>query len=247
MFFFFGLELLIPLAILGLIVLSVTQVFSDRREPDPTGRRPYAIYLFVVTFVTLFVALFSMTAVVSSLVRMPLPDRGAVDLVPLPGDFSEGFQPPPGAPIGEPGLDVYSSFDPDTEHARQAIQSGLIFVASMLVLLFHARRIRELEAAGSLAEMPIRRSYQAYLYAVCFVAVFTALVAGALAAFGIVRVAAPGVTGFGAANAERDGGIVQLASSGLLALAAYGLFVLHWRRVAVFRTGPAQPEPPPTT
>jgi hypothetical protein len=55
--FFFGLELLIPLAILGLIVLAVTHVASDRREPDPTGRRPYAIYLFVLTFVALFVAL----------------------------------------------------------------------------------------------------------------------------------------------------------------------------------------------
>ncbi|MGH2571970.1 MAG: hypothetical protein ACRDGU_00500 [Actinomycetota bacterium] len=248
--FFFGLELLIPLASLGLIVLTVTNVATDRREPDPTGRRPYAIYLFVLTFVALFVAVFSLTATVSSVVRLALPHRGFDEVFPSP--VPPGFEPPSEgvteeSPFEDPsyGFEEYGPFDPNVEHTRQAIQSGLIFLAAGLVLLFHARRIRDLEAGGSLAEGPVRRSYQAYLYAVCFVAVLIILVGGALAIFGIVRIAAPGTTGFEPANAERDAGIVQLASSGFLALAAYGLFLFHWRRASVLRAGPLEPEPPP--
>jgi hypothetical protein len=240
--FFFGLELLIPLAILGLIVMAVTHVASDRREPDPTGRRPYAIYLFVLTFVALFVALFSLTAVVTSVVRVALPERGFEEVFPSP--VPPGFEPPPEDFTGGPVYEELEPFDPNVEHTRQAIQSGLIFVAAGLVLLFHARRIRDLEAAGSLGEEPTRRSYQAYLYAVCFVAILIILVAGALATFGIVRIAAPGTTGFEPASVERDDGIVQLATSGLLALAAYGLFQFHWRRASVLRAGPLEPEPP---
>jgi len=239
---FFGLEFLIPLAFLGLIVLALTQVASDRKEPDPTGRRPYSIYLFVVTFVVLFVALFSLTAVVSSVVRLALPERRFEDA--LTPQSPPVFEPPPEDFTGGPVYEGFESFDPNVERTRQAIQSGLIFVAAGLVLLFHARRIRDLEAAGSLVDGPTRRSYPAYLYAVCFVAVLIVLVAGALALFGAVRIAAPGATGFGPESAERDEGIAQLVSSGLLALVAYGLFLFHWRRVSVLRAGPAEPAPP---
>jgi hypothetical protein len=130
------------------------------------------------------------------------------------------------------------------QHTRQAIQSGLFLLAAGFVLLFHARRIRDLESDGSLVQIPIRRGYQAYLYAVCFVAVLVALVAGAFAVFGIFRIAGPGVVGFGSASAERNEGIVELATSGLLALAAYGLFRLHWRRAFTLRAGSIEPEPP---
>ena len=245
---FFGLELLIPLVILGLIVLAVTQVTSDRRDPDPTGRRPYAIYLFIVTFVALFVALFSLVAVASSVVHLALPERGfgGYEDLAAPSEFPPKFEPPPGGSTEGP---IYQEFVPvgsNVEHTRQAIQAGLIFLAAVVVLLFHVRRIRDLEKAGSLSEMTIRRSYQAYLYAVCFVAVLIILVAGALAAFGIVRIAAPGATGYGGTSAERDGGIVQLVSSGILALAAYVLFLLHWRRASALRDRPLQSEPPPS-
>lgn len=242
--FFFGLELLIPLAILGLIVLAVTQIVSDRKEPDPTGRRPYAIYLFVVTFVALAVALFSLTAVASSVARLVVPERGASPFTAP--EFPSGFEPPPGAPIEGPIYEEFGPFDPDVEHSRQAILSGLFFAGAVLVLLFHARRIRDLETEGTLTEVPIRRSYQVYLYTVCFVAVLVSLVAGALAVFGIVRIAAPGVVGFGSASAERNNGIVQLASSGLLALAAFGLFRIHWRRASAMRVRGIQSKPPPS-
>jgi hypothetical protein len=231
--FLFGLEFLIPLAILGLIVLAITQVVSDRKEPDPTGRRPYAIYLFIVTFVALVVALFSLTVAASSLVRLVLSEESRPTVF-IP-DAPPGLELPPGGqgevPIGDgPVYGEFSPYEPDVEHSRQAILSGLFFVSAGLVLLFHARRIRHLEAEGILAHVPIRRSYQVYLYAVCFVAVLVTLVAGALAIFGLVRIVAPGATGFGSASAERRQGIVQLASSGLLALAAYVLFRIHWRR-----------------
>jgi hypothetical protein len=242
--FLFGLEFLIPLAFLGLIVLAVTQIVSERKEPDPTGRRPYAIYLFVVTFIALVVALFSLTSVASAVARLSVPERGASPFTTE--EFPPGFEPPPGGPGQSPIYEEFSPFDSDVEHSRQAILSGLFFAGAVLVLMFHARRIRDLDAEGTLSKLPIRRSYQVYLYAVCFVAVLVSLVAGALAIFGLVRIVAPGVTGFDAASAERNEGIVQFASSGILALAAYGLFRLHWRRASTLRLRATEPEPPPT-
>jgi hypothetical protein len=241
--FLFGLGYLIPLAILGLIVLAVTQIVSDRKEPDPTGRRPYAIYLFVVTFIALAVALFSLTAIATAVARLVVTERSASP-VTAP-EFPPGFEPPPGALIEGGIYEEFRPFDSDVEHSRQAILSGLFFAGAVLVLLFHARRIRELEAEGTLTMVPVRRTYQVYLYGVCFVAVLTSLVAGALAVFGLVRIVAPGVTGFDPGSAERNQGIVQLASSGLLALVAYGLFRIHWRRTSAMRVAGVQPEPPP--
>jgi hypothetical protein len=239
--FLFGLGYLIPLAILGLIVLAVTQIVSDRKEPDPTGRRPYAIYLFIVTFIALAVGLFSLTAVATAVARLIVTERGASPFTAP--EFPSGFDSPPDAPIYE----EFRPFDSDVEHSRQAILSGVFFAGAVLVLLFHARRIRELEAEGTLVVVPIRRTYQVYLYTVCFVAVLVSLIAGALAVFGIVRIVAPGVTGFDPGSAERNQGIVQVASSGLLALVAYGLFRLHWRRASALRIGGPEPEPPPAT
>jgi len=63
--------------------------------------------------------------------------------------------------------------------------------------------------------------------------VLIVLVAGAAAAYGLFRVIAPGITAqLDSASAERQGGIAQLVTGGLSALASYAVFVYHWRRSA---------------
>jgi hypothetical protein len=259
---------LIPLVVIGLIVLVVASVASDRRDPDPTGRRPYSIYLVAVTLIALFALLFSSTAVVSALVQIPLRDEvsydafgggvsGGVSVAPQPAQPQPGQpQPPTGAgpgsgrvgpPTNIPPAPIATLHGANREHIRQAIQTALIAIAAAILLLFHARRLRELIHEPGFAEGPARRAYQVYVYVVCFVGVLIVLVAGSLAAFGLVRIIAPGTTGFEGARFERDDGIRQLATNGFLAIAAAAILRWHWLRAAALRTPPAPvpPEPAP--
>lgn len=102
-----------------------------------------------------------------------------------------------------------------------------------------------------MAEAPVRRAYQIYLYAVCFVAVIVLLFAGAQALFGVVRIVLPdqtaaehgyfaaGVpefeTAFDPTEQERKQGVAQLLENGIVAGLAGGLFAFHWRRAKRLR------------
>jgi hypothetical protein len=271
--FLFGFELLIPIVVIGLIVMAIGAFSSDRRDPDPTGRRPYAVYLFSVVFVTLFIVLFSGISVVSSIVRIGLPERDVYSQSVTYGGsgigYSEKVAPVPAAVQYEPGANqpyqtlrpivvpqpgqetptlspnqapLVQRYDPNDERIRSAVMAGLVAIAAGLVLLFHARRAEELVHDPAFAEGPARRTYHVYLYAVCFVAILTTLVAGAFAVYGLFRIIAPGTSGFGPHNGERNEGIHELVTSGLLALVAVAIFHFHWRRVPG-RARPAASEP----
>lgn len=232
---FFALLGLIPLILLGLVVLGVLAL-AGRGDPDPTGGRTYAFYLFAVTFISLFITLFALIGVVQAVVRIPLADSAGEIPVPIgPGSAVYGEEliaPAPGS-LGWQDFTQLQSFDPDREWWRMAVQAALIAVAAGIVLRFHAGRARELLAEPGVEASPAWRTYQAYVHAVCFVSVLIVLVAGATGAYGLFRVIAPGVTAqFSSATAEREGGIVQLVTGGLSALAAYTVFVYHWRRSA---------------
>jgi hypothetical protein len=102
------------------------------------------------------------------------------------------------------------------------------------------------------AEAPVRRAYQVYLYVVCFVSVLVLLFAGARALFGVVRIALPEQTAaepvfFGPrfpgdfreepdpVDFERRRGVAELLENGILAGLAAGLFAFHWRRATRLR------------
>ncbi len=250
---FFGVLEFIPLVLLGLIVLALANASSGRQEPDPTGRRPYAIYLVSVIFVALFVLLFSATVIVSALVQLPLNDQvsydavGGVTVAPGMASGSATVTAPPPGPAGPEAVEVapLEVSDGDKDHIRQAIQSALLVIIAGLLLLFHARRLREVINEPGFVEGPARRAYHVYLYSVCFVSVLIVLVAGGLAAFALIRMIAPGTTGVGApAPFERDEGIRQFATTAFLALASAAIFRFHWRRASALRT-PPQEEPRP--
>lgn len=238
----FALLGLIPLVLLGLVVLGVLAL-AGRGDPDPTGGRTYAFYVFAVTFVSLFVTLFALIGVVQAVVRIPLPDSAGEFPVPIGTGSAvygeELIAPAPGS-LGWQDSAQLQSFDPDREWWRMAVQAALIAVAAGIVLRFHAAKARELLTEPGVEASQAWRTYQAYVHAVCFVSVLIVLVAGATAAYGLFRVIAPGVTAqFSSATAEREGGIVQLVTGGLSALAAYAVFAYHWRRSA--RRSPQAP------
>ena len=109
-----------------------------------------------------------------------------------------------------------------------------------------------------MADAPVRRAYQVYLYVVCFVSVLVLLFAGARALFGVVRIALPEQTAaepgfffegpfpgepvpgeeslrFDPVDLERRRGVAELLENGILAGLAGGLFAFHWRRAARLR------------
>ena len=116
---------------------------------------------------------------------------------------------------------------------RGAVQAGLIVGAAVVVLVFHARRRRELQADDVFERGgPAWRIDRAYLYAVCFVAVLVALFALGVGAYGVFRTLAPGVTGeFTPRHLERQEGVAQLISLVWLGLAALYVFLRAWREV----------------
>jgi hypothetical protein len=94
----------------------------------------------------------------------------------------------------------------------------------------------------------VRRTYQVYLYAVCFVSVLVFLFAASLALFGIVRIALPEQTAAeqqffpgpfpeqppivatGVEDQERKQGVAQLLENAILAGIGGVVFSFHWRR-----------------
>lgn len=241
---FFAILGLIPLVLLGVVVLGILAL-AGRGEPDTTGGRTYALYLFAVIFISLFITLFALIGVVQALVRVPLPDSGGEIPVPI-GSSGAGYGgsevlTTPAAGLEAPSsLTQLQSFDPDREWWRMAVQAALFAVAAGVVLRFHAAKARELLTEPGVEASPAWRTYQAYVHAVCFISVLIALVAGAVGAYGLFKLIAPGVTAqFSSPTAERQSGIALLVTGGLSALASYAVFAYHWRRSA--RRSPEMP------
>jgi hypothetical protein len=117
---------------------------------------------------------------------------------------------------------------------RGAVQAGLIAGAAVVVLVFHARRRRELRAGAEFeAGGPAWRIDRAYLYAVCFVAVLVALFALGVGAYGAFRTLAPGVTEEAVTrHLERQEGVAQLVSQFWLGITALYVFLRAWREAA---------------
>jgi hypothetical protein len=215
------------LAVLGILVLVVLSI-AVRDEPDPDGLRSRALYLTSVCFVALFTTLFGLYAAIAALVGLALDDDGQEDFA-APVELA--------ASADRPVLFAQSDFDErdsDDRHVSDAVGAGLVAVAGGAVLWFHARKLRDLVREHDVAPGPVRRTWRAYLHVVCFTAILTCAVAGAVGAYGLFEAAAPGVTGV----ESRKDGAAQALSAGLLGVGAFMLFHFHWRRTDR-RAGPA--------
>lgn len=244
----------IVLSLAPFLVLAILVLAFRRGDPDPTGRRTYGTYLFVVSFLALFALLFSGFALVDSLTSLAFRNRSAseastsephpridravpgVERAPLFG-FDEGPDPvfPPGGPEGfvipdgQVFFDNGGSDEADDADIRSAVVAGLLAIVALLVLIFHARATRRLVEEDDFDGSPAWRTYQVYICAVCFVALVIAAGAGAVAAYGVFRAIAPGVADEFNSNERREG-LATLVSSGLLAIGALVVFRLHWQR-----------------
>ena len=213
---------------LGLFILSiallafVVALAITRREPDPTGRGIYSIYVFFVIFLALFVALFASTAMLTQLVKLI---QDAPQASPFPG--LDGMM---GGGLGGVLTQFGPALDPSAWYWRSLLQALTVALAAAGVLWFHARRAAELLGDLTTRTDATTRAYRYYLHATLLVAVLTLLFSSASAVYGLIRVIDPGLTATASDAAERREGVQQLVAGGYLALASWAIFMFHWRR-----------------
>jgi hypothetical protein len=227
MFFFGFLGFLVPFVFLALIVLVIAMVAGGRGEPDPTGRRLYAIYLSTVTFIALFSVLGTGFFLLHSLLESILVDSAS------------------GCPPG-----IEHCFEPTMlgsgSGGNEVLEAALLVLASGVVLYLHGRKLLDLVDEKPSADSPSGRVILTFGYATAFGLVFTILGSSAAALSSLVDVLDPG--GF----ASGDQATATVVSSGLFAGGGAWLFFYVWRTlglgiatrtVAVPPTPPAAPPP----
>lgn len=223
---FFGvLSFVFPLVFVVLIVAAVAAAVGGRREPDPTGRRPYAIYLTAVTFIALFTTLAAVYALIHALAKM----------VFVAG--STGFSScPPGA------IDCFNQIGGPVSggSAREALQTALIAAVFGLVLYFHGRRVLDVRGEEPGLDTVGGRVLNVFAYAVCFVLLFVGIGAAVAAVTSLVDAIDP-QSGF---PGERGSALATLLTSVLLAAASGFLFRFTWSTFALGPHGPKAPAPP---
>ena len=140
---------LMPVLLIAGVVLLIVFLATRRSAPDPRGRRPMAIYLLSVMFVTLVVALIGMASAVNALVSNLLDAPGAVSgssctsgavSVPHPRPRVRGGQPPP-PPPPPPTTFCETTFE-ETPRLPSALRGGIIAVVAGAVFAFHAVALR---------------------------------------------------------------------------------------------------------
>jgi hypothetical protein len=169
----------LPLALLGgvgvffglaaVVGIFVVVVVANRAEPDPSGKRPLAVYLFGVSFFAVFVALFASFSIVLGLVQLIGSHPGGYG-------FSGGSQHPIGDAV-----------------AREVVLSLLVFLAAIGLLFTHLRSGLSLPEWTQGQRSPIERVVRSYVASVSFVTVF--IVTGSVVAliYEVFRILGPGV------------------------------------------------------
>jgi hypothetical protein len=206
-------------AVVGIFVVLVV---ANRADADPTGRRPLVVYLFGVSFFTVFAVLFGSFGIVQSVVQLIGTNANNG------GGFSVAANPI--HPVGD-------------AVARGATLSGIILGVALIVLVPHLARGLALSGRADPRVGPLGRVAQSYVSAVSFVAVVVAVIAVAFALYEVVRIVAPGVYQVAGTRTET---LRPLLSSAYLALAAGVLLWLHLRLVPPeIRRGRARGRPAP--
>ena len=220
---------LFPLVFLALIVLVIAVLVGGRGDPDLTGRRPYAIYLAIVTFVGLVASLGAAFALVKAVTDTILVGGGS-DLCP-PGAF-DCFEPEPFGGGGGSG-------------ARDVIEAALVLAAAGTLTYLHGRKLLELRAVEPGSSSASARVLVVFGYAVSFVTVFAVLGAVVAALSALVNLVDPE----GSFGGGRDQALSTLLSSLALAALTGWLFLYTWRtfELGMKSTTPVAPPPPTGT
>ena len=245
-----GIAAIVFLGLAVLVGVFVIVVVANRGETDTSGQRPLSVYLFGVSFVSVFAALFAGFGIVLGLVQLIGSHGGsAAQYGTLTPNVSVGpngaFAPVALAPMSHPIGDAV---------ARVVTMAALVVLVAGTLLLTHLRRglaLPEWRAGGG---GPVSRVVRSYVAAVSFVAVLIASVSVVILVYQVFRILGPGV--FALSGSRVDAARVLIATL-YLAVAAMALVVTHMRLLpdGLFArrsaTGlappPAAASPPPAT
>jgi hypothetical protein len=193
-----GVFLAFSIAVGTLVIVIV----ANRAEPDRSGWRPWSVYFFGMSFISVFVTLFGTFAIVLGLVQL--------------------IGTHPGSGLGFPSsIAVHPIGDAVT---RVVVMSALITLAGAVLLAIHIRRGLALPEWRRGEHGPINRVAQSYVGAVCFVSLVIAASAFVSAGYQLFRVIAPGV--FELSGPRVDAVRVLLASLYLM-IASIFVAVMH--------------------
>lgn len=226
------------LGAIALVVSVILVLVAGRTADDRSQTRTQARYLGVITLVSLFIALFAFFGVVRSLTNLIPSEHHSSESIPgipaLEGlDVEQIIED---LPFDLPGLEQRGPSYTD-EQLQHAIEFGLLLVAALGVFAFHNRRARALVSPDAFPGDATGRIARAALYGACAVAALVALFAAAKGVYGLFRIIIPGVTGDNS-GAERERGVAQLITFGLLAGASTFIFLRAWYWLPEHRDSP---------
>jgi hypothetical protein len=209
-------------AVVGIFVIVVV---ANRAEPDPTGRRPLAVYYFAVSFLTLFAALFGSFGIVLGLVQLIGGHGGAVAGVGSAAPAVSGLPALPGIPEPVAAGVLHPVGD---AVARTAVVSGIVLVVAAAVLFVHLRRGLAVSGRADPRLGPVGRVGQTYIAATAFTALVIAVVSVVVTSYELARIVAPGVF---EVPGPRVDTLRPLLAAAYLALAALAVLLTHLRLV----------------
>jgi hypothetical protein len=200
---FFGLS--------GILAVFVVIVVSNRADPDPTGRRPLAVYLFAVSFFSMFIVLFGTFAMVLGLVQL----------------------------IGShPGVASVAEHPVGDAVTRIVVLGGIIVLVGALLLHNSLRRALALPELSHGQAGPVSRVAQSYAASVSFAAVFIGAVSLVVFVYEALRILAPGVFEL---DGTRVAAARVLLAALYLAFASAAVVVAHARLLPPGGWAHAQP------
>lgn len=162
-----GLLILIPIfgSFIGLGTYIII-VVANRADPDPSGKRPIAVYMFAASFVTLWIAYVGAIVIVANL----------VNLIGTRVSYGSGTLHPYG----------------DAAARGVTIGALLVIVGGVLHEL-HRRRGLDLADSETDPASPTKRVARSYVSAISFIAIIILLISTIAALYTVCGEIAPGV------------------------------------------------------
>src|SRR5665811_1362982 len=156
--------------VVGTVITYVIIVVANRADPDPTGKRPMAVFLFGGAFLTLWIAYVGAIAVVTNLV-------GLIGTRQSTNSFTSELHP-----IGDAAV-------------RGVSMGLLLLLIGGTVHVLHRSRGLELAESETNPASPTKRVARSYVAVVSFVTVLILVVTTLGFLYGILSLIAPGVYG----------------------------------------------------